>query len=88
MAQGEPVTLTNEDKLYLKSIRVIPYETMHSDLLRDSLDHTVYLSSIYGHFWYGGITKQGIDYLRNNYNTQPNDVFVTSFPRSGTHWYL
>ena len=32
--------------------------------------------------------KDAIVYLRNNYNTRKNDIFVASYPKTGTSWML
>eukprot|EP01084_Bolivina_argentea_P137189 241627_1 len=92
---AEPVILSNEDKLYLKSIRVKPFTSSHADQIQLASTSNMPASTsnmpasvIYGHVYYDPVQKRAVDYLRQNYVTQPNDVFITSYPRSGTHWIM
>ena len=32
--------------------------------------------------------KERVKYMRENYITQPNDVFIVSYPKSGQTWML
>eukprot|EP01083_Nonionella_stella_P068683 182560_1 len=86
------VKYTNEEKLYLNSIRHRIWPYSHSNLVwtRETYKKNNFsaISSIYGHPYTPAATKQGVDFLRNNFNTQPNDVLISSFPRSGTHWMM
>eukprot|EP01084_Bolivina_argentea_P134773 237610_1 len=34
------------------------------------------------------VTTSNMDYLRNNFTPQSNDVFITCMPKSGTNWML
>ena len=89
----EPAKYTKHDKRYLKSIRNKPWPQSHPNLLyiREEEKEQGLLpttSSIYGHTYFVSVSKKGVDYARANYVTQANDVFITSFPRSGTHWLM
>ena len=90
-AHGEPAKYTKEDKLYLKSIRHQPSIETHPNIVNireENKKLVTSTSSIYGHCWWSSVNKIAIDYLRSNYETQSNDVFITSFPRSGTHFLM
>ena len=63
-----------------RSPRSCEWIVSHENILPSSI--------IYGHSFVSTATKEGIDYLLNNYSTQLNDVYITSFPRSGTHWIM
>ena len=86
MASLEEAILSKEDRAYLKSIRAQVLGHSHPDVV----DHKtmVATSVIYGNSYLASIRKRGVDYLLSHYQTQPNDVFITSFPRSGTHWVM
>ena len=88
----EPVKYTIEDRVYLKSIRHSLWPQSHPNLVwirqRDKDLKLMGRSVIYGHCYFPSVHKKGVGYSRDHHETQPNDVFVTSYPRSGTHWTM
>lgn len=88
MTSGE-YKLNAEQLALFKLIQSRPYDgIIHPNMIPNMLG-TPYISNIiYGHHYTPSVHQKAVDYLRNNYSTEPNDIFITSYPRCGTHWLL
>eukprot|EP01084_Bolivina_argentea_P143728 252336_1 len=79
---------SKEDWNYLNLIRAKQWPQNHSNIIHNTLNKNITTNIIYGNGSTWSITKTGLDYFRNNFITKPNDIIITSYPRSGTHWVM
>eukprot|EP01084_Bolivina_argentea_P154278 268963_1 len=78
-----------EDWAFSKLIQATPVGgASNPNLIPNILNTNITSSIIYGHAYTPSINKKAVDYLRNNFITQPNDIIITSYPRCGTHWLM
>ena len=67
---------------------VAPVRKQSDDAFEILPNHGMIVTNIYNQFFPSFITKDAIDYLRNNFSTRSNDIIVATYPKSGTMWTL
>ena len=80
----------NDDQLeFFQSMQARPFPSKpHPNIYFHTLGTSYPSNIIYGHHYTPSINQSAVDYLRNNYSTESNDIFITSYPRCGTHWLM
>ena len=67
---------------------VTPVRKQSDDAFEILPDQGMIVTKIYNQFFPSFITKDAIDYLRNNFSTRSNDIIVATYPKTGTMWTL
>eukprot|EP01084_Bolivina_argentea_P181405 313306_1 len=71
-----------------KEAQPAPIINASSDAFWVSDTYGMKICNINGYLYPPFITSKGVNWLRNNWNTDEHDIIITTYPKTGTMWTL